>query len=254
MNVAEDVIFLLAHQDDESGAIATIFREVRAGHRCWLLYLTDGGKAVAPAVRDAETKAALAGLGLERCTALFLSDLGGRIPDGRLMEQLPRAAAMLQGWLEAAGVVPARVHTIDWEGGHVDHDAAHLVALSLLPRGVHVDGFSLYNAYRRPPKLFRVRSLVPGAGAIASYPVPWPIAIAAACAPFRYPSQRRTWAALGPGFVARALIDRRERLRSASLARVDERPHAGKLLYETLFGVPYASFETASRDFRRSLR
>jgi LmbE family N-acetylglucosaminyl deacetylase len=226
---------------------------VRDGHRCWLLYLTDGGKAVAPAVRDAETQAALGRLSFAGCAALFLSDLSGRIPDGQLMRQLPRAAAMLHGWLNAAGVVPARVHTIDWEGGHVDHDAVHLVALSLLQRGVQVDGFSLYNAYRRPPKLFRVRSLVPAEGAIRSFPVPWRIAWAAACAPLWYPSQRRTWCVLGPGFAVRAIVDRCERLRPASLARVGRRPHPGKLLYETLFGVPYATFEAASRDYRASL-
>jgi LmbE family N-acetylglucosaminyl deacetylase len=251
--IAEDVLFLLAHQDDEAGAVATVAREIRDGHRCWLLYLTDGGKRVSPSVRDAETQAALQHFGGGRSKALFLSDLYGRIPDGELMFNLPRAAAMLAGWIEASGISPARVHTIDWEGGHVDHDAVHLVALSLLGSGIRVDGFSLYNAYRRPPKFFRVRSLVPASGEIASHPVSWCIAITASCAPLWYPSQRRTWAVLGPGFAARALLDHRERLRVASVGRTQHRPHRGKLLYEALFGVPYESFEKASRAFRESL-
>ncbi len=251
----QDVLFVLAHQDDETGAVATIVREESRGHRCWLLYLTDGGRSVSPLVRDAETRSALARIGGEGTQAVFLEDATGRIRDGELVGQLERAQAMAERWLREAGILPARIYTIDWEGGHVDHDAAHLVALSLgRQHRVRIDGFSLYNAYRRPPKFFRVRALIPAAGELTSYPVPWKTAFTASCAPFWYPSQRRTWLALGPGFFVRALADRRERLRAATVPRVQERPHAGKLLYETLFGVPYETFAGASLAYRETLR
>lgn len=250
---ALDVLFILAHQDDEVGAIPTLAREVRNGNRCWLLYLTDGGESASPAVRDSETQLVVRRIGGDAARASFLSDSAGRIPDGELLSNLPRAAAMLRDWIKTTGVVPARTYTIDWEGGHVDHDAAHLIALSLLKMGTSLKCFSLYNAYRRPPKLFRVRSLVPAEGATESFSVPWRTALTASCAPLWYPSQRRTWIALGPGFVVRTLISRRELLREASLARVGKRPHKGKLLYETLFNVSYEFFESTSSCFRSSL-
>jgi LmbE family N-acetylglucosaminyl deacetylase len=252
----DDVVFVLAHQDDEAGAIATIVRERNAGHRCWFLYLTDGGRYTSSIVRDAETCAALARVGIDRSCVVFLADGQGRIADGSLVNDLARAEAMLTAWLRKLNIAPARVYTIDWEGGHVDHDAAHLVALSFArQRNVTIAGFSLYNGYRRLRKILRLRvtALVPSDGHVLSFAIPWRTALLAASAPLWYPSQRSSWRSLGPGLAVRVLVGRQERLRSASVRRVEKRPHNGKLLYETLFGVPYEQFERSSRAYRETL-
>ena len=64
MSAPADVLFVFAHQDDEVGAVSRIAFEVRAGHRVWCAFLTDGAKKVRPGVRDAESLRVLRRLGV----------------------------------------------------------------------------------------------------------------------------------------------------------------------------------------------
>jgi LmbE family N-acetylglucosaminyl deacetylase len=235
----DDVLFVFAHQDDEVGAFSRIAFELRARHRVWCVFLTDGAKRVSPQVRDAESLRVLRRLGVDGERVAFLADAGGRIADGTLARSLQRARQMLLGWLRAHALAPQRIYTLDWEGGHHDHDATHLVTLSVA-RDLNVDDvfvYPFYNGWRRRPKLARVSTFVPGAAPVLRRRMSLRDSWRAACSFAAYPSQRLTWLALGPGFFLRTLVTREERFRRADPQRVLLPPHDGVLHYENLFGV-----------------
>lgn len=234
----EDAVFIFAHQDDEIGALTRVRWEVLRGTRVWCCFLTDGASAVPAAVRDAESCATLQRAGVDRTRIAFV---GGedRVPDGALCEHAERALREALAWARA---IPnaARVYTLDWEGGHADHDAAHVISIALAQElGVReVFAYALYNGWRRRPGWFRVTSFVPAPGEVLRRRLRLWEALAPVRAIFAYPSQRRTWIGLGPGLLVRALWYRQERIRRVAVQRVSERPHAGGLLYETMFRVP----------------
>ncbi len=248
----DDVLVVLAHQDDEIGILARIAYETAAGARVWCAYLTDGASKVPAAVRDAESLAMLARIGVPAERVGFVG--APRVGDGTLFANVQHALDALDAW---ASAIPrlARLYTLDWEGGHHDHDAAHLVALAFAARrGVaDVFTFSLYNAWRRPRRLFRVTSFVPGASDVLRRRLSLREALLPVGAIAAYPSQRSTWLGLGPGLAVRALLRREERLRRADPQRLRERPHAGLLLYETLFGVAADDVMRATAGVRAQL-
>jgi LmbE family N-acetylglucosaminyl deacetylase len=219
--------------------------------RC--IYLTDGASSVPAAVRDAESLAMLTRLGVRADDVAFL---GGeeRIADGRLAFETPRALEQLRAFA-ATIPVPARIYTLDWEGGHSDHDGCHLVALALARElGVReVLVYSLYNAFRRRPGLFRVTSFVPGPAPLVRRRLTLREALLPVRAIAHYRSQRRTWLGLGPGLALRAIVRREERFRPADASRLRERPHPGPLLYESMFKVPARAVLEATAELRERL-
>jgi len=216
-------LFVFAHQDDEVAIATRIAREVAAGARVVCAFLTDGG---APAVRDAESRAVLASLGVSE--VIFVG-----LPDGELVEHLEEAYRAIEG-IDAEEIV-----TLAWEGGHQDHDAAHLVALALaITRGVRCLEFPLYHGKQWP-----YRVLAPlRAGEVTRLSMRDAFRRAMLC--WRYPSQRRTWLGL---FVP--MIFRDEVVCVASPERVLHPPHEGRLLYERRFRFPRERFFAAARPF-----
>jgi LmbE family N-acetylglucosaminyl deacetylase len=246
-----DVLFVFAHQDDEVGIATRIAYEVRAGNRVWCAYLTDGAQAAPEEVRDAESLRALRRLGVPPERIAFLRDAAGRIGDGALIGSLARARAMLRAWLASAGVRPTRVFAPDWEGGHQDHDAAHLLARDA--GGAELYAYPLYNAFRRRKGLFRVASFVPDAAPVVRRPLTLRETLEAVRLVAAYPSQARTWVGIGPAFAARMLARRTERFRRADPARLRALPYEGPMLYETRFGVAAADVLAASAELRAEL-
>ncbi len=220
-------LFVFAHQDDEVAIATRIAREVAAGERVVCVFLTDGG---APAVRDAESRRVLQSLGVNDVRFVGL-------PDGRLVEHLEEAYCAL------AGEDFDQVITLAWEGGHQDHDAAHLVALALaIARGVRCLEFPLYHGKGMPRPFYRV--MVPlrrGQVTKLSMREVWRSAMLC----WRYPSQRRSWIGLFP----QMLLRRNEVVCEASAERVLRPPHEGRLLYERRFGFARERFAAAARPF-----
>src|ERR1043165_10179605 len=101
-------LYVFAHQDDEVAIAPRIARDVAAGARVVCAFLTDGG---APAVRDAESRAVMAELGVQ--DVIFVG-----FPERALVEHLDAAYYALEE-IDAEAIV-----TLAWEGGHQDHDAA----------------------------------------------------------------------------------------------------------------------------------
>jgi LmbE family N-acetylglucosaminyl deacetylase len=225
-----NILFVLAHQDDEIAGATRMLRARRDGHHVQCAYLTDGTFRVPASVRNEESRRALARLGVT--VILF-----GTSPDGNLPEHVHEAMAFLESQV---GQID-EVYTLAWEGGHQDHDATHLVALAFAQRrGIPCHEMPLYNGYRTPHSYFRVMhplgdgwtsrrvSLADGLRVVALLPL--------------YRSQRKTWLGLLPETFFKLVIARREFVREVDPGRVHSRPHDGLLFYERRFGYPYERF------------
>jgi hypothetical protein len=224
------VLFVFAHQDDEVAVATRIVREVAAGTDVVCAFLTDGRR---PEVRDAESRAVLESLGVRDIRFFGL-------PDGALVEHLEEALAALR----SIGAVD-EVVTLAWEGGHQDHDAAHLTALAL---GVPCFAFPLYNGKGMPGPLFRVMKPIERGRGKSAGPTRgegWRAAMLC----WRYRSQRWTWIGLFPELFWRLVVLRQEIVERAEHGRVLRRPHEGRLLYERRFGFPWERFAAAARPF-----
>lgn len=249
-----DVLFIFAHQDDEVGAAPWIVDELELGNRVFCVYLTDGGSRTDPAIRDAESVAALQSLGVSEGNIAFLGN-GERIGDNKLIDHLPRAWRLLDGWITDNVPLVARIYSLAWEGGHPDHDAAHALALIAAERRGISDAwqFSLYNAYRRPRPFFRVLSHVPTEADERRRSDKLAAKMKYAMYCWRFKSQRRTWLGLFPELAIRRLLGISEKVVRFDRQRIAERPHVGELLYERMFMTDYKRFDGQMEAMRSEL-
>jgi len=237
------VLFIFAHQDDEIAAASRIRYAIARGDTVTCVFLTDGASRVPSHVRDAESRRALSRLGVD--DVRFIGSLE-RIADGTLPEHLDRALTLVDASVLAAD----EVITLAYEGGHQDHDAAHLVAAVFARRrGIPCREMPLYNAANVPRPLFRVHHPIGDGWESRRITHREKLANALLCR--QYQSQRSTWLALMPLMLfSRA----RELTRLADLQRATQPPHQGALLYERRFHYPYARFAAFAEAFlHRSL-
>lgn len=245
-------LFVFAHQDDEIAAAARIAHLVRSGATITCVYLTNGeGRGISSERRDEESLRVLESLGLDLARVHFAGS-EERIPDGALVACLDRALELL----ESRVTEPVdEVWCLAWEGGHQDHDAAHLVAVAFAARrGLLERTFELplYRGHR----LLRFQTLAP-----LRTGKPWTarhiglreaLRILMLCRFYR--SQRRTWFGLLPTAILRLFAERCEWTRPVDLERLERRPHEGPMLYERRFGVPWNDFERHARPFIQGIR
>lgn len=230
-----NVLFVFAHQDDEIAAATRILLARRNGDHVVCAFLTDGAARVSPAIRNEESRAALARLGVTDLRFAML-------PDGNLPEHAGEALSFLESSVEEAG----EVCTLAWEGGHQDHDAAHVVALAFAGRrGVACREVPLYNGSRRVRGLFRVMRPLGEGWTTSRVRLSDALLVLSLVRFFR--SQRKTWAGLLPEAMFELLIARRAHVRDADPRRLAARPQEGLLLYERRFGYPYERFARATQ-------
>jgi LmbE family N-acetylglucosaminyl deacetylase len=128
-----------------------------------------------------------------------------------------------------------------WEGGHPDHDLCAALAARLAADlgGVPVDQISLYQGKGLPWILYRATTPIPENGPVRKVRLrlsewgQWLTAVAA------FPSQVKAWSGLLPAMIATYAVQGAFRYQALDPARIGVRPHAGKLLYETMFKTPY---------------
>ncbi|HEX6099549.1 MAG TPA: PIG-L family deacetylase [Thermoanaerobaculia bacterium] len=240
-------LFVFAHQDDEIAAAARIAYLVRSGATITCVYLTNGeGRGAPSAIRDEESRRVLRHLGADLARIHFAGS-EERIPDGALVEQLDRALALLESRVPET---VDEVWCLAWEGGHQDHDAAHLVAVAFAARRGLLERTFELPLYRRH-RLLSFQTLAPLRTGKA-----WTgrrigfgdaLRILSLCRFYR--SQRTTWLGLLPTAILRLLLERREWTRPVDVTRLTQRPHEGPLLYERRFGVAWPDFEKHARRF-----
>ena len=225
-----NVVFVLAHQDDEIAFASRIRYVLERGDRVDCVCLTDGASASTAKIRDEESRVVLAKLG----AGALIVPQDKRIPDGLLPEYMDEALE----FLESVAGHADEIVTLAWEGGHQDHDAAFLVAAAFAEqRGIRCIEMPLYNGEHTPGPFFRV--LHPVGDGWTSRKLKLRERIADVLLTRFYPSQRKSWLGLAPLML---LGRPRELTRVADLRRAAAPPHRGSLLYERRFHYPYARF------------
>lgn len=240
------VVYVLAHFDDEYCALPLIEEAHDAGLAQLFVYVVDYPSAAIRAQRHAESCRFLTWLGLDGAAAVHLGPASGAV-DGGLHRALPTAYSALAAALN--GVAIERLVCPAWEGGHMDHDMCALLTGQLAAErgGPPIETISLYNAQGLPAPWFHggrplvengpVRKFSLAAGGLLR----WMLAV-------RFFIRQRAWLGLWPtmfwtywtrGFGVQRLDPR----------RIHERPHAGPLLYERMFNVPYDEVRAAADAF-----
>lgn len=245
------VAFLLPHPDDEFAVALPIRDLCRSGVRVEAIFLTDGGFGGQDRDRrEAESRSVLSALGVEGGQVHFLGRRH-QLPDGALHRHLDAALAALVNVLGSPGALDA-IHVPAWEGGHQDHDAAHLLGLALARRctGSELRQFPLYRAVGRAGPLFRVMAPLPANGRAVSRrtSVAERIAHLRLCASYR--SQWRSWLGLWPLTLLHHLLDGRFSSQHVDPTRVLAPPHEGAPLYERRGFLTWREFAQTTESFR----
>lgn len=240
-------VYLLAHQDDEMACIAQIDRDQRQGNKSHFVYLADNGPD--DGVRDAETRRLLGHYGVPDSRIHFLGRANG-LPQMILVTALEKAYAFANDFIATLPAIP-EIITLDYEGGHADHDAVHLVAAALLANNKTsaVYTVSLYHSGYWPAPFYSCGRPLPSTGPRYRLPVSISKAVTLASAARFYPSQRLTWLGLAPPFLLN--LWRYGGMVYHALARQKawHRPHASRLLYEQRFNMGYDAFMNAAQPF-----
>ena len=230
-------LYILAHFDDEFCAWPLIRQGVAEGREQRFIHVVDYRTPHLAAMRLAETLDFLRAQGIPPEHELHLG-CGTGWQDGQLHRHAPAAYAALRAavtWPVERIVCPA------WEGGHPDHDLCAALAAKLAAElgGAPVEQISLYQGKGLPWMLYRAVTPIPENGPVREVRLrlaEWGRWLAAVAA---FPSQLKAWSGLLPAMIATYAVQGAFRYQALDPARIGDRPHAGKLLYETMFKTPY---------------
>ncbi len=247
----DKVLFLFAHQDDECFIFFRIKYEISMGNEVYCIYLTDGSfYNISSSIRDQESRNVLNDAGVKAENIYFLGS-AHNIRDGSLIEEIENAATLSLNSVNKIGI--SKLFCLAWEGGHHDHDASHLVALSIGKKLDILDNifqYPLYNGSGVPWRFFRVMEPLKENGRSITRKLTFEEVLKNLLICFKYKSQRKTWIGLFPEALIKFMVFRREVLQSAQVLRTKEKPHKGKLLYERMFDVKFEYFMEKTEDFR----
>lgn len=243
--------FLFPHQDDETPVLLAIERLVREGQPVRIVYLTTGQpNGEACEVRNAESLHVLASLGIAASQVWFLgAEIG--IPDGHLQKHLDPAWQALNRALNNAK--PASFHMPAWEGGHQDHDAAHMLGVMLSKQWDCMEQsfqFPYYHGHRLKGILFKTLDPLALNGPPVSEAIPFWNRLKYLRLLMTYRSQLKTWIGLGPFFALHYLLRGTQIRQHITVARIHEKPHEGAMLYERRAFGSYELFLEDTRTFK----
>lgn len=236
------VVYILAHFDDEYGAWPMILTRARSGIDQRFLYVADYATPAISAARLAESRAMLGALGVKPQAVVHVG-AGTGVQDGEVHAGLPAAREALRSALAGMASVE-RIVVVAWEGGHHDHDCCAFMAVDLAG-GVPVEQFSLYQGRGLPGRLFRACAPMAENGPEARVGLSAGDWLAYLAAVRFFPSQWRAWIGLWPAMFATFILRGGFAHQHLAPERVRQRPHAGRLLYERMFGVSYETVRGA---------
>lgn len=244
------VLYVFAHFDDEYGAVPLIREASAGGEAQWFFYVADYRTPDLAARRLAETRRFLERLGVAAEHVRHVGEGTGAL-DGAVHAALPAAYAALRAAAIQLGVVDRMVVNA-FEGGHMDHDACAALAAELarelgVPR---VEQVALYNGLGIGAPLFHGATPIAANGPIRRMRLPAAAWLSWALSVVAYPSQAKTWLGLWPAMFW-SYLWRGYGVQTLAAGRVLERPHAGVLLYERMFGRPYDEVRAAIDAFLR---
>ncbi|HTL49973.1 MAG TPA: PIG-L family deacetylase [Steroidobacteraceae bacterium] len=240
----ETTLFLLGHPDDEIAFAPLVSRIKSKGQIVRIVYLTDGGVGRAtPDIRSTESVRALASLGVASAEIHFLGkDLS--VPDGLLFRRLTPVYDALEAECSSIGSL-GEIYTLGWEGGNLDHDAAHVIGLALAVARDRVHRawqVAFYRAAGLGPPFFSLFAPLRANGPVSRLSLTRPESRLRLRLIRYFPSQWRSFVGLGPVLLWHALASPVLKVQPMKPRRLWERPAPGRLLYEQRSGVSFAEF------------
>jgi len=227
-------LFLFAHQDDEYGVFPLLEQLVARGEQITVIYLTSGTLDGQPSARrNRESGDVLARIGIAT-TDIYFAGADSNFPDGKLYQHVKDGVAAVLAFLDSMDA-PTRIYAPAWEGGHQDHDAAHIIACYLASKFACLETsrqFPLYHGMGLPGIFWHTFLPIPSNGVVESFPIHWRQRFRCLRYGLRYRSQWSTWLGLYPMYVLYLLTRGRQYLQPFNLARLRQPPHEGACLYE----------------------
>src|SRR5579884_1362102 len=163
MDAQGPALYVFAHNDDELSAFLRLREDVRQGSEVHVAWLTESLFRARPGERPRESTRAMALLGVPAERLHFLGASLGVTGNGTLLVRIADVIERLTALVHE--LAPGTIATTAFEGGHVEHDAAHVAAVLAARRAgstARLVEVPWYNGYRsRTIAFFRP---LPGAG------------------------------------------------------------------------------------------
>ncbi|WP_417452909.1 PIG-L deacetylase family protein [Kiloniella sp.] len=244
-------VFLFSHQDDEFGVFKVIDDLVSSKHDVHIVYLTTGTLDGSISIRrNTESIDVLSKLGIKKKQIHFIG-CENELCDGKLYQNLHIAEKNLDTLFNLIGP-PSTLYIHAWEGGHQDHDAAHILGLAMAQKHACLEQtfqFSLYNGYTLPWVLYNVLKPIPENGPVQRTQISWTDRMRFITYCCRYPSQLKTWIGLLPFTLINYLLDGHQKLQLCDINRIQHPPHTGVLLYQARKVLNYKNFNEGVSTF-----
>lgn len=248
-------LFLFAHPDDDIFVRPLLREQVRQQRRVVVVYLTHGGACGRFSVsrRRNEAMRAMRSAGIADQDVHFVGIDRG-IADGELFGHM-------EDCFQQVCVTASRVERIEsvvshaWEGGHPDHDAAHLVARAVASLHGCLDQSRAFPAYRSADIAglpFAVYAPHKSNGPRCDFRLGMREGMETLLAMRHYRSQWKTFLGLGPGIALQLLFIRRIPLQRLGDSNAPMRPSPGRLLSETRFGAAFDQCEKKAISFMKT--
>lgn len=242
--------FIFAHPDDEFGVFAAIELAVARGSEVVCVYLTDGAfGGQSSSRRERESLSVLNRLGVRPEGVHFIGRENG-FRDGQLSLSLESALNAVSAILDERPLLTA-IHLHAWEGGHQDHDAAHLIGAVYAARRnllAVCRQFALYRDGAGPMKI-AICSPILSNGVVESFEISWIDRIRYLLLCFSYRSQWKTFSVLLPMLAMYYIRGGAHQSQRVLMSRLYERPHPGLLSYERWRRARYGEFRQVADDF-----
>ena len=226
------VVFLFAHQDDEVGLISLIKKKIDNGYDVVCAFLTDGGSRYE--IRNKESLSVLNKNGVKIENIIFAGK-ENNLKDGELSKNTIKLKKWLLNFFKSINNIDS-IYVTAYEGGHQDHDALHcasVIALNEIDLLDDVYQFPLYNKFNCIGRFFRVLTPLKENGEFINIKLSIHERLMSVIYCLYYPSQYKTWIGLLPFFILHYILNNTLKLQKVSIKRLRERPHSGKLLYES---------------------
>ena len=244
-------LFLFPHQDDESPVFHEIDQLTKNAEPLTIIFLTTGQASTEVCERrNRESLAVLDRLGVKKSQVHFLGSKVGA-PDGQLHRHLEKLhlaiTALMKDELIDGIYVPA------WEGGHQDHDAAHMLGVALASQWKCLESsrqFPYYHGQGLKSIFFKTLSPLPGNGQPKTAYIAPRKRLQYLSMLLLYKSQVKALVGLGPFIVLHYLFYGTQVLQGLSVARMGEKPHQGPMLYERRAFCSFDVFQQETAEFR----
>lgn len=248
--MAQTVLVLLAHNDDEFFISAHIRGYALLGWQVYVAFTCFGSAyGVSHGVRAEESLQVLSKLGVPKERVLFIGyELG--VKDGSVFHHLEALRTAFLG--QMINIQVNRLVTMAWEGGHIDHDATHLLGVVLAMNwgiSANLFEFPAYQGFGLPGPFYRVAKLIPRGTETRHRRLGFFEAFFYLSLSCYYRSQRKTFLGLLPDTIYRWMIRREQQCRRVGSWNYLVRPHEGKLFYERRFKVEFQEFTDGVRGF-----